>query len=292
MDSREPTMEEPNKDLESHELPPPTLRDPRIRRMPLLRPNADIELHDMMRMIIGPRKERSSPSQLLSTTLMIPTSEIMDERMGNHCFSSLEVDSSFHDTIDNNNNHPPPPHNDKRNNDDDSRKMMMDFCVVCHRPSMFRCDGCRDVKGSYCESLCQSIDWPDHQKTCWRGKIPEEETPSSPSSHHHVPSSDLNEELDSEKLFLEELRFYTHQVWLILFPVTACITIVIWGVKTIAVTGFLRSGYVSVYEVPVDASSSQIFAGALINALIMMAAVVIATLLVVILFLCRCFKVS
>ena len=272
MDSREQIILDETRDLNSYE---PSLRQPLIR-MPSLRPNSDIELHDMMGMMIRQNEEPSSvSSSSFQPTIMTSTEVMNNETKNNNEFSSLEVGSDFYNTIDN-----------------EKKKRKTDFCVVCCRPSMFRCEGCRDVKGSYCGSQCQSIDWPNHQRTCWRRKIPEEDDSPSLLDPYHSQLSNLNEEMETEKLFIEELKFYTHQVWLILFPVTACITIVIWGVKTVAITGFLRSGYVSIYEVPTDASSGQMFAGALINALIMMAAVVVATLLVVILFLCRCFKVS
>jgi hypothetical protein len=101
-----------------------------------------------------------------------------------------------------------------------------------------------------------------------------------------------DEEEEASLRFAKDLRHQAQQVWLILFPVTACIALVVWAVKTIAVTGMLRSGYLAVYTVSSDASAGQMFVGALTNALIFMGAVIAATLLVVILFVCHCFKVG
>jgi hypothetical protein len=152
-------------------------------------------------------------------------------------------------------------------------------CVVCGSRATLRCHDCQSYIIAYCSASCQAIDWPEHQKVC-------EKKPRVVIVDRTATT--VSRETD----IMNDLTFYAHQVWLILLPVAFCMAIVIWGVKTIAATGILRSGYISVYDVPSDASSGQIFTGAFINALVMIGAIVGATILVVILFIFRCFKVS
>lgn len=162
------------------------------------------------------------------------------------------------------------------------------ICIVCSKEAAIKCSACSpDVLIYYCSNNCQKNHWPQHKSTCR----------SQPTE---VP---LTEEQVAEHA-LQDLKYYILQVFKITRPVLICIILSVFWVK---VTNPEPEYYIQTTKIQLPTPSNTIpipkggastipptpqeFWQSLQPALIILAQIIGVTILILILFKLKCFKV-